>query len=264
MVTDAPATPALAPVAATLARPRHVLLVEDNPINQQYASAVLRSSGCTVTVVGDGRQAVEQVATLAPDLILMDCQMPVMDGYEAARRIRAAGHTIPILALTANAMASDRQRCVAAGMDDVLVKPIQPEALRAAVIRVGSGGRADRPEDVGLDVEAVVARIGGDRELFVDIGRLFVEHSAEMIAALAAAVQSRDITAIATSAHALKGSISSFTQGSPYECAKQVEDTARGGDLETAVALVPQLITEVDRLREALLVAVAAGSGVTS
>jgi PAS domain S-box-containing protein len=243
--------------------PRHVLLVEDNAINQQYASAVLRSSGCTVTVVSDGRQAVDQVATLAPDLILMDCQMPVMDGYEATRRIRAAGHTMPILALTANAMASDRQRCVEAGMDDVLVKPIQPEALRSAVARAGGGAAAQQPADLGLDVEAVVARIGGDRELFVDIGRLFVEHSAEMVDALSAAVRAGDVVALATSAHALKGSISSFTQGSPYECAKRVEDTARAGQLEAAVALVPALITEVDRLRQALLAAVA-GAGVPS
>jgi PAS domain S-box-containing protein len=251
----APAEPKLAPT-------RHVLLVEDNPINQQYASAVLRSCGCTVTVVSNGRQAVEQVATLMPDLVLMDCQMPVMDGYEAARRIRASGHVMPILALTANAMAADRQRCMAAGMDDVLVKPIQPEALRAAVTRVHAGIRAEPVEDVGLDVEAVIARIGGDRELFADIGRLFVEHSSELTTALTAAVAAGDAAALATSAHALKGSISSFTQGSPYEWAKQVEDTARGGDLAEAAALVPQLTTEVDRLRHALLAAVASSTGV--
>jgi PAS domain S-box-containing protein len=251
-----------APIAPDVAPSRHVLLVEDNPINQQYASAVLRTCGCSVTVVSHGRQAVEQVATLMPDLILMDCQMPVMDGYEAARRIRAAGHTMPILALTANAMAADRQRCMAAGMDDVLVKPIQPEALRAAVTRLHTGMRAARVENVGLDVEAVVARIGGDRELFADIGRLFVEHSAQLTAALTAAVAAGDAAALASSAHALKGSISSFTQGSPYECAKRIEDTARDGDLAEAVALVPQLTTEVDRLRHALLAAVANTTGV--
>ena len=249
---------ALAPAgdASQHAKARHVLLVEDNPINQQYASAVLRSSGCTVTVVSDGRQAVEQVATLQPDLILMDCQMPVMDGYESARTIRAAGHAMPIVALTANAMASDRERCAMAGMNDVLAKPIQPDELRAAVARVVAGGQAEPVMELGLDVEAVIERIGGDRELFVDIGRLFVEHSTEMVAALRAAAGAGDATAVAMSAHALKGSISSFTQGSPYECARQVEDTARDGDLAAAVALVPVLAAEVERLRDALLTVV--------
>ena len=241
----------------------HVLLVEDNSINQQYASAVLRSSGCTVTVVSNGRQAVEQVATLQPDLILMDCQMPVMDGYESVRRIRAAGHVMPILALTANVTASDRERCVTAGMDGVLVKPIQPEALRAAVLRVAARSPAGRVDDIGFDIEQVVERIGGDRDLFVDIARLFVEHSTAMIEALASAAAARDLTALASSAHALKGSISSFTQGSPYEHAMQVEDTARAGDLSAALELVPELTAEVGRLCHALRTAVTSCAGAT-
>jgi len=263
-----PLAPAVAP-APTLADPAgaaprraRVLLVEDNPVNQQYASAVLRSAGHTVTVVGNGQEAVEQVQALAPDLILMDCQMPVMDGFEATRRIRAAGLRMPIVALTANAMDEDRQRCVAAGMNDVLVKPIRPDTLRAAVAGTTVGG-GDEPRDVGLDIEALVVRLGGDRALFADIGHLFVHHSDDMLDAVTGAASRGDVSVLASAAHVLKGSISSFTQGSAYQSARQVEDAAREGRLAEAVALVPTLAREVGRLRAGLLAAINTEVGVS-
>src|SRR4029079_6574269 len=106
-----------------------VLLVEDNPVNRQFALAVLKSVGAVVTVAVDGSEAVRMASEAGHDVILMDCQMPVMDGYEATRRIRAAGISTPVIALTANAMEGDRDRCAAAGMDDYLAKPIRPDTL---------------------------------------------------------------------------------------------------------------------------------------
>ena len=112
--------------------PKHILLAEDNPVNQKLAVALLKKLGCTVDVVGDGMEAVEAALTRSFDLVLMDCQMPELDGYGASEQIRALeapGVHIPIVALTANAMAGDREKCLAAGMDDYITKPIERDAL---------------------------------------------------------------------------------------------------------------------------------------
>jgi CheY-like chemotaxis protein len=126
-----------------------VLLVEDNQVNRTIAVKMLQALGCTVSLACDGRQALEAAKSRQFDLVLMDCQMPVMDGFEATRAIRAheaestvdlaapnAGpRHVPIVALTANAIAGDRERCLASGMDDYLAKPFKREQLRAVLAR---------------------------------------------------------------------------------------------------------------------------------
>jgi len=138
-----------APAAAEPVIGAHVLLVEDNPVNQMIAMRMLQSLGCSVELACDGAQAVECVRTGRYDLVFMDCQMPVMDGFEACRRIRAleasaegaarAGPMtdvrLPIVALTANAISGDRERCLASGMDDYLAKPFKKEHLRTMLLR---------------------------------------------------------------------------------------------------------------------------------
>jgi CheY-like chemotaxis protein len=131
--------PAAAGVAAAVPKPRpaRVLVAEDNTVNQLVVGAMLERLGMTVVVVHDGGEAVAALETDAFDLVLMDCQMPAMDGYEATRRIRSAGHAraqVPIVALTAHALAEDRQRCDEAGMNGYLSKPVTLHAL-ADVLR---------------------------------------------------------------------------------------------------------------------------------
>ena len=135
-----PASPAESPggAAAPPSPGLRVLLVEDNPVNRAVALAILEHCGCEVGIAVDGREAVEICGAGDFDLVLMDCQMPEMDGYEATRAIRAREHPgkrVPIVALTANAMSGDRERCLAAGMDDYLAKPIQIEALAEVLHR---------------------------------------------------------------------------------------------------------------------------------
>jgi CheY-like chemotaxis protein len=122
---------------AAAARPT-VLVAEDNPVNQRVAVKMLERLGCRVDLVADGTEAVSRVASTAYDLVLMDCQMPTMDGYEATERIRRADHDrtrVPIVAMTAHALQGDRARCLAAGMDDYISKPVQPADLKAIVER---------------------------------------------------------------------------------------------------------------------------------
>jgi PAS domain S-box-containing protein len=240
------------PTDVTRAKGVRVLLVEDNPVNRQFALAVLKSVGAVVTVATNGAEAVQIAADAAHDVILMDCQMPVMDGYEATRRIRGAGSAVPIIALTANAMEGDRDRCTAAGMDDYLAKPIRPDVLRAAV--AGLARRADDAErlalhaEVGVDAKEITARIGGDSELLVDISRLFVTHSTEMLQALHDAAAARDAAAVSSAAHAIKGSIGNFTQGPAFEMARTIEKAADAGDLDAACALLSDFDREVGKL----------------
>jgi CheY-like chemotaxis protein len=138
LASPAPATLPGAPAAHTpLAKGERILLVEDNPVNQSVIEAMLRSLGLEVSVAHDGIQAVEKVSQQHFAAILMDCRLPQVDGYEATRRIRLLpnGGQLPIIALTANALQGDRERCMAAGMDDYLSKPLRRTDLQQVLQR---------------------------------------------------------------------------------------------------------------------------------
>ena len=115
----------------------NILLVEDNKVNQTVARKLLEKQGCVVTIANDGVEALDKLHNGDFDLILMDCQMPIMDGFEATRKIRQSGNDIPIIALTANAQNSDRDACLEAGMNDFLSKPFDPRRLYELISRYG-------------------------------------------------------------------------------------------------------------------------------
>jgi two-component system, sensor histidine kinase and response regulator len=214
-------------------RGARILLTEDNEINQQIAVELLEGAGATVTVANNGREAVEALLNgplPSPfDVVLMDLQMPEMDGYQATARIRSDLRmaTLPIIAMTAHATIEERQRCLAAGMNDHVAKPIDPANLFDTVARFVTpaddaapiGARADVPAAVslqeipsadlppiaGLDTADGLARVGGNRKLYRRLLRQFVDEQAATAAQVSDACASGDIALAERLAHTLKG-----------------------------------------------------------
>ena len=226
------------PTVAPVVRPLHILLAEDNPVNQTLAVRLLEKLGHRVTVVGNGADAVAESKAGGYDAILMDVQMPVLGGFEATARIRsleAAGQArIPIIAMTAHAMEGDRQRCLAAGMDGYVSKPIQTPTLVAALADVtaavtsAAAGEvtaaapvdtpADKPavarsgvaETPLFDRTEVLANLGDDEDLLATLAGLYIKDLPQGIAALRAAAAAGDGAATQSAAHALKGAAGNF------------------------------------------------------
>ncbi len=212
-------------VPATVMRPLHLLLAEDNAVNRLVATKCVERLGYTVEVVNDGRAAVAAWQAGRFDALLMDCQMPEMDGYQATAEIRrleqeeGAGQPTPIIALTAHAMAGDRERCLAAGMDEYVAKPLRSEALAAALARVVDNNPIPDPpestttEDVmdtviPMDLTHLRELVGGDEEVMGEILDLFMEDAPRQIAALGEAITRGDWEEAHRLAHTLKGSAS--------------------------------------------------------
>ena len=211
----APAAPSAAaapsaPGAASLAG-ASILLVEDNEINREVATEMLAEEGIAVDVAENGQIAVDKVGAHAYDLVLMDLQMPVMDGLEATRAIRKLPNRrdLPIIAMTANAMSEDRERCIEAGMNDHIAKPIDPDALWSALAKWMRKAPAD-PLDAlrlvpGLDVEAGLKFTLGKQALYLSIARTFASGAPAHLDAVREALAAGDHKAAERAAHTLKG-----------------------------------------------------------
>jgi PAS domain S-box-containing protein len=195
-----------------------LLLVEDNPTNQIVALGVLRQLGYTdVTVASNGREAVEQALGRRFDAILMDCHMPEMDGYQATQVLREGGCTVPVIAMTANAMKGDREKCLAAGMNDYLTKPVEKQALAAALDvwlrlpRADGGGEqlaliSEPPARGVYDQAGVARRFKGDDELLPLVMASFFKHTPSLIAKLKNAVREGHFEEVHLFAHTVGGS----------------------------------------------------------
>ena len=219
-VADQASEPAPAAAArATAAEGLRVLVAEDNPVNQLVIETMLFKRGFTVDIAGDGAEALAKLAHGRYAAVFMDCQMPNVDGYEATGRIRAqerGDERLPVIAMTAHAMAGDRERCLAAGMDDYLSKPLRPELLDevlerwlgVAVAEPADEDAADREEAIDALIDS--ARMRTFREDYPDIVdqllRLFLDSTPELLEELHAAVDSDDAAELKRAAHKLKGS----------------------------------------------------------
>jgi CheY-like chemotaxis protein len=244
--------------AATKLGERHplrILLAEDNTVNQQIALLLLESMGYRADVAANGVEAVEAVDRLPYDLVLMDVQMPEMDGLEATRRIRADGPaTQPrIVAMTANAMQGDRDACLAAGMDDYLAKPIRPEAL-AAVLAATPNRAADRPRVTVLDPSALarLQAIAPNAEALARLVASFLDNGAVLIAGMAEAAGAGDADVLRRHAHTLKSNAASFGATELAQHCAALEARARAGDLAGAGEAVSRIAAEFDGARAAL------------
>ncbi|MCS7269753.1 MAG: response regulator [Gemmataceae bacterium] len=232
--------------------PLRILLAEDNPVNQQVALRMLQRSGHEVTVVSTGREAVERWQQDRFDVILMDVQMPEMDGFEATRCIRHAEKNracrIPIIAMTAHAMKGDRERCLAAGMDDYVAKPVRREELEAALHRVLSPRSvttetprpANTPQPI-LDRHTAVERLGGDIALWTELAQLFLHDAQRLQQQILTAWTEQQASAMHRAAHSLKGAANYIGATAVAQLAFQLEQCAAAAQLAQAAPLIPQL-----------------------
>jgi PAS domain S-box-containing protein len=250
--TDAPG--AKAPVeteAAPQAAGGRVLLAEDNEINAMLAVTILEEAGYSVEAVVNGAEAVEAAGRGGFDLILMDVQMPVMDGLEAARRIRALGGAAaqtPIVALTANAMRSDQDACLAAGMDDFVSKPLDPDGFLRVIGRFMTGAAAEAADGHPATPPAEApdlddAQLDGLTRLMPaarlrTIIETFLASAQTRLQRIEAAAKAGDLTGLAREAHDLKGVSGNFGARRLQQLAERLEQAAKAGDTAQAAALV--------------------------
>ncbi|MFA7258447.1 MAG: response regulator, partial [Aeromonas bestiarum] len=271
------------PVAFKSQQPAHsyrfdgltILLAEDNELNQQVARELLRAVGAKVDIAANGAIALKMAEQAHYDLILMDMQMPVMDGLAATRLLRLQereGHHIPILAMTANVMAGDRERCLEAGMDDHIAKPIDPDKLYAALQRWATsfsretGGRikssvTQREEPLqaqlqalGFKAETALQRLMHNWEWYRDLLRRFAQQGVQPMQHLIAALQNNDSEEAHRQAHTLKGIAATLGADPLRDIAARLESAiTRGDDASSLLPLAEQGLQMQQQLTDGLL-----------
>ena len=257
------------PKAAKARSRARVLVAEDNPVNQKVAVKMLEKLGFRADVAADGLETVEALSHIPYAAVLMDVQMPEMDGYEATAEIRRSeesrGHRTPVIAMTANALEGDREKALEAGMDDYVSKPVKPEELEATLERWISreeedASTATAEEDIIATSEGPLDRavieglleLGG-AGLLSELSGMFLDDAPSSLAVLREAVEGDDAPSVARAAHALKGSAGNMgAKGMASICA-ELEEAGSAGDLSGAPALLVQLDQEFERVRQALL-----------
>jgi two-component system, sensor histidine kinase and response regulator len=242
----------------------NILLAEDNAVNRVLAQKLLQKQGHTVTSVNNGIEALqlwEQNQSRQFDIILMDVQMPEMDGLQAAARIRerelGTGAHIPIIAVTAHAMKGDRERCLGAGMDGYIAKPINPAELANVIqVTVPSGTKiAVVPADPilkGPSDSELLARFDGDSELLKELAGIFLQECPRMLDEIRAALGAADSKALERAAHALKGSVGNFAMPGPWETAQRLELLAKSGQLSGAREIFRVLEQQIAQFNQVL------------
>jgi two-component system, sensor histidine kinase len=258
------APPATLPLVAHAAGPR-ILLVEDNPVNREVAAGMLQSLGCAAVSVENGQLAIEATDTAAYDAVLMDCQMPVMDGLTATadirrREQRSGAARVPIIALTANAMEGDRERCLAAGMDDFLSKPFTQQQLATLLRRWLALRTLPESEQRDLSriplVDASVLRniaALANPTLLDSMIDLYLRHSPDLIGAIETAAANMQADELSQAVHTLKSSTANLGGTRLAMVAKECEVLAREGGVAQAAQIVPRIRKEYREFCAALM-----------
>jgi CheY-like chemotaxis protein len=233
----------------------HVLLADDNNVNQRLATSLLERRGHRVTIAANGKQAIAAIAQQAFDVVLMDVQMPEMGGFEATavirRREQSTGTHQPIIAMTAHAMKGDRERCLEAGMDDYVTKPLDSRRLCAAVENAAAGRPSASPgaEHAAPDIySTVLARVGGDVQLLTEISRLFIDDVPGHLEKIRAALDSRDAEALRRAAHAFKGAAANFEATAVVRAARRLEEIGTDNSFTDQESIWESLTAETAQL----------------
>jgi two-component system sensor histidine kinase/response regulator len=242
----------------------NILVAEDTPFNQKFISRLLGRWNHQIQIVENGIDAVAAYQDGAHDIILMDVQMPSMDGLEATRKIRELERTrgsvhIPIIAMTAHAMKGDKEMCLQAGMDDYISKPISSETLKEMLaIHAGNAAAAngdgldDDAPFAGVDRASLLKAFDQDWEFFSEAVDMFIEDYPAMVEEIRSAITDTDAERLRRQAHALKGMLGNFQATNAVTAAKSLEEMGRDRCLDNAGAAVGRLAAEVERLRAAL------------
>jgi PAS domain S-box-containing protein len=256
-------------------REARILLAEDNITNQQVALGILKKLGLRADAVASGVEALKALEALPYDLVLMDIQMPEMDGIEATHRIRdpqsaVPNHAIPIIAMTAHAMQGDRERCMAAGMNDYVAKPVSPRSLAEVLDRwlpQGSAAITDRvpvaPAEAAalpaqgsaapvFDHAGMMARLMNDENLAKQIVAEFLKDIPQQITALRGCLEAGNATGVARQAHTIKGAAATVGGERLRAVAFEIEKSGKAGDLSAAAGQLAGLDAQFDRLKQAL------------
>ena len=257
-----------APVSVDLNRRAvRILVAEDDATNREVIMAQLQKLGYTATAVTNGAEAVEAVERAGFDLVLMDCQMPVMDGFEATRRIRNSPQGdragIPIVAVTADAMSDDRGRCLSEGMDDYLAKPVELAPLQNMVAKwLQESSAPETPQVPGpltgepskaiFDVEALLRRLMGDRQLASVIVQGFLDGVPAQLNNLRTRLAEADVPGARRQAHQIKGAAATVAAEGLRAIAMAIEREGRAGQLDRCRDLLPRAVEEFERFRDAL------------
>jgi two-component system sensor histidine kinase/response regulator len=251
----------------------NVLLAEDGKVNQVVAVRLLERRGHHVTVVENGHDAVEAARAVNYDVILMDIQMPVMSGYEAARAIRdreeGAGQHVPLIAMTAHAMPGDREDCLAAGMDDYISKPIESSELYKVVERFSPASEPEaesqmnqrgganecsngtKQDSAAFDSQRFRLRIG-DVELMSDLIEIFEDEMEQMLESVQAAQQRGSGEDLHRAAHRLKGLLGNYCADRALQSISKIDEQAQSGALDGLTEAVANLARELEELDQAM------------
>jgi PAS domain S-box-containing protein len=246
-----------------------ILLAEDNPTNQQVALGMLKKLGFGADAVTDGQEVLKALKSAPYDLVLMDCQMPVMDGYEASRQIRGSGMSfkdIPIIAMTAHAMTGDREKCLEAGMNDYISKPVSPQLLFEAIEKWSKGkgqnpqketegppadrAEPDKPVPPVWNKKAMMDILVNDKALAKSIVAVFLADIPLQIKALAETLKTGNASGAELRAHTIKGAAANVGASALEALALEMEKAARAGDMDTTRNLMTNLTGAFEELKK--------------
>ena len=271
-----PARGGVVPVPAPGCKPFRILVAEDNITNQQVALAILKKLGLRADAVANGLEALHSLATIPYDLVLMDVQMPELDGFDATRQIRdpqsrVLDHQVPVIAMTANAMKGDREKCLAAGMNDYVSKPVSPPALAESLGKwlspEGAAGRQPKaelaadeppalrrppPAPVVFDQAGMLSRLLEDAELVRLITQSFLQDLPRQIEALRGYLAAGEVAGVERQCHTIKGASANVGGEALRAVAFELERLGQAGDLAAVQARLPELEAQFARLQQAM------------